>query len=89
MFGDGEYYGGTNKYMRAPLKDSPVTDGDSRFRCRPRAGTQAFRPSGFTNVAFCDGHAESLSARYTTPAPRPSLVRDRIFVFDKHDVSRH
>jgi prepilin-type N-terminal cleavage/methylation domain-containing protein/prepilin-type processing-associated H-X9-DG protein len=60
MFGDGEYKAGVNKFMRAPF-DSP---GDEDFNGR-WAGTQGFRHLGTTNVAFCDGHADSLADRYT------------------------
>ena len=64
LFGDGEYYGGTNKYMRAPLKDVPLTDGDSCGANVRGAGTQAFRHRGRTNVVFCDGHGDSLKDRF-------------------------
>jgi prepilin-type processing-associated H-X9-DG protein len=60
IFGDGQYAGGANKFMRAPF-DSP---GDDSFNGR-YAGTQGFRHLGTTNVAFCDGHATSLADRYT------------------------
>jgi prepilin-type processing-associated H-X9-DG protein len=60
IFGDGEYKAGANKFMRAPF-DSP---GDDSFNGR-WAGTQGFRHLATTNVAFCDGHAESLADRYT------------------------
>jgi prepilin-type processing-associated H-X9-DG protein len=60
IFGDGQYKGGANKFMRAPF-DSP---GDESFNGRT-AGTQGFRHLGTTNVAFCDGHAESLAERFT------------------------
>jgi len=60
IFGDGEYKAGANKFMRAPF-DSP---GDDSFNGR-YAGTQGFRHLGTTNVAFCDGHADSLVDRYT------------------------
>lgn len=60
IFGDGEYKDGANKFMRAPF-DSP---GDDSFNGR-WAGTQGFRHLGTTNVAFCDGHADSLPDRYT------------------------
>lgn len=60
IFGDGEYKAGANKFMRAPF-DSP---GDDSFNGR-YAGTQGFRHLGMTNVAFCDGHVESLADRYT------------------------
>jgi prepilin-type N-terminal cleavage/methylation domain-containing protein/prepilin-type processing-associated H-X9-DG protein len=60
IFGDGQYAAGANKFMRAPF-DSP---GDDSFNGR-WAGTQGFRHLGTTNVAFCDGHADSLAERYT------------------------
>lgn len=60
LFGDGEYAGGANKFMRSPWP-SP---GDSSFSGR-FAGTQGFRHNKLSNAAFCDGHAESLSHRYT------------------------
>jgi prepilin-type N-terminal cleavage/methylation domain-containing protein/prepilin-type processing-associated H-X9-DG protein len=60
IFGDGQYRGGANKFMRAPF-DSP---GDESFNGRT-AGTQGFRHLSTTNVAFCDGHAESLAERFT------------------------
>ena len=62
LFGDGEYIGGANKFMRAPLsnpRDASFSDG---FR---HAGVQGFRHKKTTNVAFCDGHAESLREVYT------------------------
>jgi prepilin-type processing-associated H-X9-DG protein len=60
IFGDGEYKAGANKFMRAPF----ASPGDDIFSGR-YAGTQGFRHLGTTNVAFCDGHAESLADRYT------------------------
>jgi prepilin-type N-terminal cleavage/methylation domain-containing protein len=60
IFGDGQYKGGANKFMRAPF-DSP---GDDSFNGR-WAGTQGYRHLGTTNVAFCDDHAESLAERFT------------------------
>jgi prepilin-type processing-associated H-X9-DG protein/prepilin-type N-terminal cleavage/methylation domain-containing protein len=66
IFGDGGYFGGTNKYMRAPLTDNPVTDGDTIGLATRAAGTQAFRHRGRTNVLFCDGHADSLKDRFVT-----------------------
>jgi prepilin-type N-terminal cleavage/methylation domain-containing protein/prepilin-type processing-associated H-X9-DG protein len=60
LFGDGQYAAGANKFMRAPF-DSP---GDDGFNGR-WAGTQGFRHLGTTNVAFCDGHADSLADRFT------------------------
>ncbi len=63
LFGDGEWANGANKYMRAPFPNP----GDESFTARS-AGTQGFRHGGKTNVAFCDGHAETLSRRYTSTA---------------------
>ncbi|MGA3065772.1 MAG: prepilin-type N-terminal cleavage/methylation domain-containing protein [Tepidisphaeraceae bacterium] len=64
LFGDGQYYGGADKYMRAPFPNP----GDAGFVGRS-AGTQGFRHNGKTNVAFCDGHAETLPQRFTTMDP--------------------
>jgi prepilin-type processing-associated H-X9-DG protein len=61
LFGDGQYAAGANKYMRAPFPNP----GDASFSNRS-AGTQGFRHRGRTNVAFCDGHAESLAERFTS-----------------------
>lgn len=64
LFGDGEYYNGANKFMRAPFPHA----GDLSLSTRA-AGTQGFRHRGRTNVAFCDGHAETLAERHTTTIP--------------------
>ena len=66
-FGDGEYRGGANKFMRAPLNvgvdgKSP-RDGTITYRA---AGTQGFRHAGRTNAALVDGHVDSLGDRHTT-----------------------
>lgn len=60
LFGDGEYSGGANKFMRAPWPNP----GDQSFSGR-WAGTQGFRHQKRSNTAFCDGHAESLRDRFT------------------------
>lgn len=60
LFGDGEWAEGANKFMRAPWPNP----GDESFTGR-WSGTQGFRHLGYTNVAFCDGRAESLSERFT------------------------
>jgi len=60
LFGDGEYVGGANKFMR-----SPFVGRDGSFSGRS-AGTQGYRHLQKTNVAFCDGHAQSWVNRYTT-----------------------
>ena len=70
LFGDGQWSSGANKYMRAPWPDlaNGGDDSDGQTRC---AGTQGFRHDGRSNVAFCDGHAESLSACYTNHEEDP------------------
>jgi prepilin-type N-terminal cleavage/methylation domain-containing protein/prepilin-type processing-associated H-X9-DG protein len=60
LFGDGQYSGGANKFMRAPWSNP----GDAQFSGRS-AGTQGYRHLGRTNVAWCDGHAESWAERHT------------------------
>jgi prepilin-type processing-associated H-X9-DG protein/prepilin-type N-terminal cleavage/methylation domain-containing protein len=59
LFGDAEYSSGANRYMRSPFF-APGEPLVARF-----AGTQGFRHRGRTNVAFCDGHADSLKERFT------------------------
>ncbi|HNQ88496.1 MAG TPA: type II secretion system protein [Verrucomicrobiota bacterium] len=63
LFGDGQYGGGANKFMRAPFPNP----GDAGFRGR-YAGTQGFRHLGWSNAAFCDGHVESMTERHTQNA---------------------
>ena len=66
LFGDGEYSSGANKYMRAPFSNPR----DASFSDPGRvAGTQGYRHLGKTNVAFCDGHAESWEERFTEMDP--------------------
>jgi prepilin-type N-terminal cleavage/methylation domain-containing protein/prepilin-type processing-associated H-X9-DG protein len=60
LFGDGQYSAGANKFMRAPWPNP----GDQSYYGR-WGGTQGFRHLNMTNVAFCDGHAESLKERFT------------------------
>ena len=71
LFGDGEYYNGANKFMRAPFPHA----GDQTITTRA-AGTQGFRHRRMTNVAFCDGHAEPLGDRFakTLPSEMPRLA---------------
>ena len=61
LFGDGEYAGGANKFMRAPVRDKAHDGSGTAVR---EAGTQGFRHRGRTNVAFCDGHVEALASPY-------------------------
>jgi prepilin-type processing-associated H-X9-DG protein/prepilin-type N-terminal cleavage/methylation domain-containing protein len=66
LFGDGQYYNGAEKYMHSPFPGpADVFFGFTT----PSAGTQGFRHRGKTNVAFCDGHAETLGTCYTTENP--------------------
>jgi prepilin-type N-terminal cleavage/methylation domain-containing protein/prepilin-type processing-associated H-X9-DG protein len=60
LFGDGQYSGGADKFMRAPWPNP----GDADFVGRG-SGTQGFRHQNLSNTAFCDGHAESLRKCYT------------------------
>ena len=77
LFGDGEYAAGANKFMRAPWPNP----GDAGFFGRA-AGTQGFRHLDKTNVAFCDGHAVSLSECYTNtdPAEVPNIAPGTGFI---------
>ena len=61
LFGDGQYGSGANKFMRAPISDRTH---DASAKSVRLAGTQGFRHGGKTNVAFCDGHVESLAQPY-------------------------
>lgn len=69
LFGDGQYYNGADKFMRSPFAspDDLLLDFQS-----PSSGTQGFRHRNMTNVAFCDGHAETLTARFTQENPADS-----------------
>ena len=77
-FGDGQYRGGANKFMRAP-RNADARDGVIGYRF---AGTQGFRHSGRTNVAWLDGHASALAERHVgfdrfgTDDGDPRLVGD-------------
>jgi prepilin-type processing-associated H-X9-DG protein len=62
LFGDGEYIGGANKFMRAPLENPRDASFSNGFR---HAGAQGFRHLHTTNVVFCDGHAGFLRDVYT------------------------
>lgn len=65
MFGDGGWLLGANKFMRSPLiLPGDFAFGDASFVDR-QAGTQAFRHGGHTNVAYCDGHADTQDSRHT------------------------
>jgi prepilin-type processing-associated H-X9-DG protein len=77
LFGDGQYAGGANKYMRAPF----AYPGDPLGFGLRSAGTQGFRHRGkTTNVAFCDSHAETLRDRYTSTSDTFPVGRDTGFL---------
>lgn len=61
LFGDGEWSGGANKFMRSPYGSPADTGFSGRY-----AGTQGYRHLERTNVAFCDGHTTSHADRYAT-----------------------
>jgi prepilin-type N-terminal cleavage/methylation domain-containing protein/prepilin-type processing-associated H-X9-DG protein len=65
LFGDGQWSGGANKFMRSPY----MIPGMDEFQSRS-AGTQGYRHRGKTNVVFCDAHAETLSERYVKTSDR-------------------
>lgn len=60
LFGDGGYYDGAHKFMRAPWQWDGDTDNSLKA-----AGTQGYRHDGKTNVVWCDGHASSQKKYYT------------------------
>ena len=60
LFGDGQYAGGANKFMRAPQAWSGDASSDLKV-----AGTQGYRHLNSTNLAFGDGHAESFKSLFT------------------------
>lgn len=66
LFGDGQYAGGTDKFMRAPIRVDGTDVGDGVSLVVRAAGTQGYRHRGRTNVCYCDGHAESVGERFTS-----------------------
>jgi prepilin-type N-terminal cleavage/methylation domain-containing protein/prepilin-type processing-associated H-X9-DG protein len=60
LFGDGQYSGGANKFMRSPR----AWEGDYDMMIRV-GGTQGYRHSGKTQVGWCDGHVTAQKERYT------------------------
>ena len=64
LFGDGQWQGGADKFMRSPFPSPGDAPGIARY-----AGTQGFRHRNRTNVVFCDGHGESLLDRHTKTLP--------------------
>jgi len=66
IFGDGQYQDGANKFMRSPWLGILETLDDLKLK---PYGTQGFRHLHKTNVAYCDGRAETLADRYTETHP--------------------
>ncbi len=62
IFGDGQYAGGADKFMRAPFPN-PGDSFTSRW-----SGTQGFRHRRRSNAAFGDGHAGAFAVSYTNNA---------------------
>lgn len=65
LFGEGQYSGGPNKFMRSPI----VWEGDTDWTLR-LGGTQGFRHRQKTNVAWADGHVTELSEYFTDTHPK-------------------
>jgi len=75
LFGDGGYYGGIDFFMRAPDLLNPLPpNSDAVSPAQRAAGTQAFRHDGGTNVAYCDGHAATVTHRCTTTYPTQAYI---------------
>ena len=83
LFGDGGWRSGANKFMRAPWPNP----GDSTFSGR-HAGTQAYRHNHTTNVAFCDGHVETISSLYTetNPSDQVDIAPDTGFLSEDNSL---
>lgn len=63
LFGDGEYAGGANKFMRSPFPGALDSDAGLAL-----GGTQGFRHRGRTNAGFADGRVDSLEVRHLETA---------------------
>jgi len=64
VFGDGEYGGGADKFMRSPW-GAEQGARDTWASSERSAGTQGYRHLRKTNAAFADAHAESRRERFT------------------------
>ena len=69
IFGDGQYAGGADKFMRAPFPNPGDEDFSGRY-----SGTQGFRHNGRTNAGFCDGHVASLSTCCTNNSENAAVA---------------
>lgn len=74
LFGDGEYSGGANKFMRAPFANPRDASLSDAFR---HAGVQGFRHLGATSVVFCDGHARFQRERHTNTDPASRTILEQ------------
>ena len=63
-FGDGQWAGGANKFMRSPFSGKLDEGFFGRY-----AGTQGYRHSGKTNVAWCDGSVGRVRDCFTEAHP--------------------
>ncbi len=70
IFGDGGRAGGTNKFMRAPMNSEGYALNVIY------AGGQAFRHQRSTNVAYLDGHVDSVGKPYAGALATESLLED-------------
>lgn len=77
LFGDGEFSGGANKFMRSPKRSAQHDASSSSVRM---AGTQGFRHRGKTNIAFCDGHVEELTQVYNSSGNEGFVSSDCGFI---------
>jgi prepilin-type processing-associated H-X9-DG protein len=68
LFGDGQWKGGANKFMRSPWPWA----GDYDFMIRA-GGTQGYRHNRMTNVVWCDGHASSQKELYTNSTNKVNI----------------
>ena len=72
VFGDGQYAGGANKFMRSPYPGD--LDADAGLAT---AGTQGFRHHHrSTNVAFADGSVRAHRDRHTKTAARGAPAKN-------------
>lgn len=65
LFGEGQYAGGANKFMRSPI----IWEGDVDWTLRP-GGTQGFRHNQRTNIAWADGHVTDTKDCFTATHPK-------------------
>jgi prepilin-type N-terminal cleavage/methylation domain-containing protein/prepilin-type processing-associated H-X9-DG protein len=81
LFGDGQWAGGANKFMRSPLpsdRDRFSLPLNNRF-----AGTQGFRHDNRTNTAHPDGHAAPQPDRHLGhPSFTNSVATDTGYLAD-------